>query len=84
MNFLFVPKNALFRLGLQRYALFFNLQTFLQKFFNLFFQRQSFVELMPLQTPFSQTGVQRYDFFHYFQIYFAPEMTTEQKIYGHG
>ena len=41
-NFVFVP---FFRTGLQRYALFFNLQIFLQKFF-IFSASQSFQELL--------------------------------------
>ena len=69
MNFSIPPKRPRFRLGLQRYALFFNLQTFLQKFLIFFFSVSLSVELPAFTATRFSKGMQRYTLFSNLQTF---------------
>ena len=69
----FLSRGPFFERGCKGTLYFLISKTFFKNFQKSFkpqkLSRQSFQELMPLQTPVFQMGVQRYDFFPYFQTF---------------
>ena len=80
-NFVCFP---FFRTGLQRYALFLNLQIFLQKFLNFIFLRQSFKELFSASsaTRFSNGSAKVRVFYLLPNLFLAQNTILEPKIHS--
>ena len=83
MNFINPSVRAPFSLGLQRYALFLNLQTFLQKFLIFFFSVSLSVELPAFTATRFSKGVQRYTLFSNLQTFSQQFLTFFSSFFDH-
>ena len=76
MNFLNPLSRTRFSNGVAKVRFIFELPNFFAKIFENLFSSASLIKnSMPQQTPVFHLGLQRYAFFHYLQIFFAPQKT---------